>query len=93
MVVNYRELVTESKATIENLYQTFGVPMNDDYTEVVEARDSEAWSHMARYSYSAEEFGMHASKMHRELVDSYEDYPWTPQPEQAANSRSSRRAF
>jgi len=86
MVVDYRDLVTQPKATIEKLYKTFGMPMNNDYAAVLEERDSKARSHKTSHSYSAKEFGMDVNKMHRELADFYGEYQWTPPAEQIATS-------
>ena len=76
MVVDYRELVAQPRETIEKLYHTLGLPMTDDYSAILEERDSKSRKHSTKHSYSTEEFGMDVSKMHRELAEFYEEYQW-----------------
>ena len=76
MVVDYRDLVTQPKDTIEKLYQNFGLPVSATYAKVLAERDSEARAHTTKHSYSAREFGMDVEKMQRELADFYEQYQW-----------------
>ncbi len=82
MVVDYRDLVTQPKASIEILYQTFGIPMSAEYATVLDEQDGKARSHKTSHSYSAQEFGMDVDKMHRELAEFYEEYRWEPPAEQ-----------
>lgn len=83
MVVDYRELTSQPKATIESLYQRFDIPMSPNYAERLEERDQKARAHKTSHSYSAKEFGMDVDKMYRELRDFYEIYQW-PVPGAAA---------
>ena len=76
MVVDYRELVSQPKATIEKLYRNFNLPISNTYATVLRAQDSKARAHDTKHSYSAREFGMYVQKMHRELADFYERYCW-----------------
>jgi hypothetical protein len=76
MVVDYRELVSQPKATIEKLYRNFNLPISNTYATVLRAQDSKARAHDTKHSYSAREFGMDVQKMHRELADFYERYCW-----------------
>jgi omega-hydroxy-beta-dihydromenaquinone-9 sulfotransferase len=80
MVVDYRDLVTQPKDTIEKLYQNFGLPVSETYAKVLAERDSEARAHTTKHSYSAKEFGMDVEKMQHELAEFYAQYHW-PKPE------------
>ena len=86
MVVDYRDLVTQPKDTIEKLYQNFGLPMSATYAKVLVERDSEARAHTTKHSYSAREFGMDVEKMQHELADFYEQHQWPKPTPQATAS-------
>ena len=73
---DYRDLVSQPKATVEALYEAFDLPMSSEYRSVLEARDNKARTHKTRHKYSAREFGMDVTRMYRELADFYEIYGW-----------------
>ncbi|MFK7978334.1 MAG: sulfotransferase [Halioglobus sp.] len=79
VVVDYRELVTRPKETIEALYQVFSIPMSPVYRLVLDERDEKAREHKTKHSYSAKEFGMDIDRMYVELEEFYETYDW-PHP-------------
>ncbi len=83
MVVDYRELIAQPKATIEKLYQTLGLAMSEHYAALLQERDSKARKHSSKHSYSADEFGMDIEKMLLELADFYQEYEW-PTPDARA---------
>ena len=80
MVVDYRDLVSQPKATIEKLYQTFSIDMPPEYAALLDERDQEAREHQTSHKYTAKEFGMDVAKMQAELSEFYEQYQW-PRPE------------
>ena len=79
MVVDYRELVAQPKATIEALYQQLDIPMTDTFAAALQQRDDKAKNHSTSHRYSADEFGMDVKRMQEELADFYEEYQW-PRP-------------
>ena len=83
MVADYRDLVSQPKATVEAIYEAFGLPMSDEYRAILEERDNKARAHKTSHKYSAKEFGMDVDRMYRELADFYKDYGW-PIPGEAA---------
>lgn len=78
MVVDYRELVAQPKKTVVTLYQNLGLPITEKYSEKLDERDKSARQHNTEHSYSAQEFGMDVSKLHRELASFYDQYQWDP---------------
>jgi hypothetical protein len=86
MVADYRELVSQPRATIEKLYQTFGMHMSEQYAAILEERDGKARAHKTTHSYSAEEFGMDVAKLHQELAEFYSEYQWQAPEAQASTS-------
>jgi hypothetical protein len=76
LAVDYRELIAHPRATIEKLYQTFGLPISTAYAETLAAQDAKSRQHKSRHSYSAEEFGIDTDRMRRELEEFYREYGW-----------------
>lgn len=76
LAVDYRELVTQPKATIEKVYSALGLVLSDEYKAVLAEKDSQVRQHKTKHSYSAEEFGIDTARMRQELEEFYAKYQW-----------------
>jgi omega-hydroxy-beta-dihydromenaquinone-9 sulfotransferase len=86
MVLDYRDLISHPKETVEKLYEALGLPMTEAYAAILGERGAKSKKHSTKHSYSADEFGMDVEKMHRELAQFYEQYQWDTPKEQTTAS-------
>lgn len=76
VVVDYRQLVAQPKATVERIYKALDLTMSNAYSKEMRERGQRAKKHSTKHSYSAEEFGMNIDRMQGELSDFFEEYRW-----------------
>lgn len=86
MVLDYRDLISQPKETVEELYKVLDLPMTDAYAAILGERGAKSKKHSTAHSYSAGEFGMDVEKMVRELAEFYEQYQWEKPQEKIGES-------
>ncbi len=75
-VVDYRDVVADPAATIEQLYRDLGLPMTPGYREVLLAEGKRAREHRSAHAYSLAEFGLEADAIRSGLAPLFERYGW-----------------
>ena len=75
-IVDYRDIVEDPAATIEQVYQQLGFPISAEYRERLLAEGKRARRHVSGHSYSLAEFGLDESEIRTRLSDLFERYRW-----------------
>jgi len=75
-IVDYRDLIGDPAATIERVYQDLGLPMSDDFREVLTGEGKREGKHKTRHTYSLEEFGLESDAIRDQLGDLFERFHW-----------------
>ncbi len=75
-VIDYRELVADPAASIEQIYRALGLAISPEYREVLLAEGKRARQHKSGHSYSLEKFGLDAGAIRDGLAELFERYGW-----------------
>jgi hypothetical protein len=75
-IVDYRELVSEPKRTLSEVYDALGLPLTDSYTAALDEEQSRARTHKSGHRYSLDEFGLDADVIEKRLAPLFERYGW-----------------
>lgn len=75
-IVDYRNLVSEPKKTIERVYEELGLPVSPAMAAVLDAAQERARTHRSEHRYSLEEFGLRADEIRAELSDLFDRFGW-----------------
>ncbi len=80
-VVDYRDLVADPAAAIEQIYRELDIEMTPEYRELLLAEEKRAKKHVSGHSYSLEAFGLEADEIRSQLPDLFERYGWDSESE------------
>jgi hypothetical protein len=75
-IVDYREAVADPAATLETVYRQLGIPMSEEYRELLRAEGRRARAHVSGHDYSLAEFGLEADEIRSRLGDLFERFGW-----------------
>ena len=56
--MRYQDLVVNPKATVESIYNRFGIPLTPEYQDLLEIETEKAKKFTSHHSYSLEEMGL-----------------------------------
>ncbi len=76
LVVDYRQLTAAPKQTVEEIYHTFGLPVEQGYSDLLDEKNANVKQHKTQHKYSTEEFGMDVEAMRGELAEFFDAYGW-----------------
>ena len=74
--VDYRELTSAPKSTIESVYQTLGLTLSPTYYDYLTRHEEKEKKHSSHYSYSLDDYVITAEEIELRLRDFYEQYQW-----------------
>jgi hypothetical protein len=80
-LIDYRDLVSDPAATIEQAYRELDLPMSAGYRELLSAEGTRARQHRSGHAYSLEKFGLEADAIRTRLSDLFERYDWDEEAE------------
>ena len=80
-VIDYRDLVADPAATIEQIYRALGFQVSPDYREVLLSEGKRARQHKSTHSYSLEKFGLDAGAIRSGLAGLFGQYGWDKESE------------
>jgi len=80
-VIDYRDLVADPAATIEQIYRALGFRVSPDYREVLLSEGKRARQHKSTHSYSLEKFGLDAGAIRSGLAGLFGQYGWDKESE------------
>jgi len=75
-VVDYRELVADPAAAIDQVYRELGMEMSAAFRETLGDESARSRKHVSTHSYSLEEFGLDADEIRSQLADLFERFGW-----------------
>ena len=75
-MIDYRDLVSDPAAAIEQIYRALGFAISPEYREVLLAEGKRARQHKSGHSYSLEKFGLDAGAIRNGLAGLFEQYRW-----------------
>lgn len=75
-IVEYRDLVAETKATVERVYERIGLDMTSSVARALDEQQTKARQHIAKHDYTMAEFGLQEEEIQRELADFFAEYGW-----------------
>ncbi|MFT4519554.1 MAG: hypothetical protein ACI9JM_001951 [Halioglobus sp.] len=76
IVVDYRELTAQPRATIRKLYDTLGMPLSKSFDTFLAGQEEREKSHKTGFRYSMDEFEVTHERIERELNEFFDDYGW-----------------
>jgi len=88
-VVDYRNLVADPKAAVEEVYRDLGLEMTPEFAAVLEQEGKRARAHKTSHRYGLEEFGLTAAQLEEEMHDLFERFGWERVAEEDASSSTS----
>jgi hypothetical protein len=80
-IVDYRDLVADPAATIEQIYRALDLAISPEYRETLLAEGKRARQHKSRHSYSLEKFGLDAGAIRSGLAELFDRYGWDQEGE------------
>ncbi len=91
IVVDYRELTTEPRATVHKIYQALGMPLADSFDQFLQSQEEREKSHATEFHYSIDDYELSREKIESQLSDFYDAYGWPRagiMPQATESSRS-----
>jgi hypothetical protein len=80
--VDYRDLTSAPKETIERLYKAINLQISPDYQQYLEQQESKEKAHKSHFSYSIDDYSITPEKIEHELAEFYDEYQWPRVSEQ-----------
>ncbi len=77
--MDYRELVSDPAAAIEGVYRELGLPMSDNFRQLLQGESKREQKHKTGHSYSLAEFGLEGDVIRDQLGDLFERFQWDAQ--------------
>lgn len=74
--IDYRQLTTAPKATIEKVYADLGLEMTPTYRAFLEAEEARAKRHETEHRYSLAEFGLDDKEIRLRLAPLFKQFHW-----------------
>jgi len=75
-IIDYRELVSAPRATIEKVYADLGIAMTPQMSAFLAAEEARARKHETEHRYSLGEFGLEQQEIRRRLAPLFERFGW-----------------
>jgi len=76
IVVDYRELTTEPRATVQKIYHAFDLVLTECFDQFLQAQEDREKSHSTEFQYRIEDYELSREKIESQLSDFYEAYGW-----------------
>ena len=76
IVVDYRELTTQPRATVLEIYRAFGMPVSKKFNAQLLAQEDKERSHSSRFEYSIDDYELSRERIETELSDFFNQYHW-----------------
>lgn len=73
-MVRYKDLIADPQATVESIYEQFGIEMTPEYRRILHQESEKAKRYKSNHSYSLEEMGLDQKQIAREFQSAVRDY-------------------
>lgn len=81
-VVDYRDLVSQPKATVEAIYDALDIEMTPAVSAALDAQQRRARTHQSSHHYGLEEFGIDEAQLKQDLRKLFDRFGWDAPPNQ-----------
>lgn len=78
-IIDYRELTTAPKATMQRVYEELGLPITAAFEHYLDAEQNKTRKHQSSHTYSLEEFGLDDREIHDRLAPLFVRFDWQAQ--------------
>lgn len=78
-IIDYRELTSTPKSTIEKVYADLDIPMTASYSQFLSTEQDKTRKHETTHTYSLAEFGLDDSEIYDQLAPLFERFNWETQ--------------
>lgn len=75
-IIDYRELITAPKATMEQVYHDLDLPVTEKFDLFLTAQQEKSRKHETTHSYSMAEFGLSDQEIHNKLGPLFTRFNW-----------------
>jgi hypothetical protein len=75
-VVDYRELTTTPRETVQKVYAAIDIELNDEFDKWLLAQAEREKKHQAKFEYSLGDYELPPERLETELAVFYEEYQW-----------------
>ena len=82
--VDYRELVSSPKQTVESIYSALDISMSGEYKDFLTRQEEKEKKHSSHYRYNIDDYAVTPAEIEAELDDFYQQYHWPRVSEQQA---------
>ena len=82
--MDYRELVSSPKQTVESIYSALDISMSGEYKDFLTRQEEKEKKHSSHYRYNIDEYAVTPAEIEAELDDFYRQYHWPRVSEQQA---------
>jgi hypothetical protein len=89
-VVDYRKLVAQPRATVEQIYADLGIEMSDAVRQALQHEQERARKHETEHRYSLAEFGLDDAEIRRTLAPLFERFDWDAEAVEAQSAGITR---
>ena len=84
--VDYRELTTSPKATVEQVYAALGIEMSPSFSDHLKAQEEKEKSHASHFEYSIDDYEISPLEIESRLAPHYDRYQWPRASEREPNT-------
>ncbi|MFT4826210.1 MAG: hypothetical protein ACJASY_000696 [Halioglobus sp.] len=74
--VDYRDLISAPKQTVELIYAALNLGMSETYSEYLSGQEEKEKKHSSHYSYDIEDYAVTPAEIEAELDEFYKKYDW-----------------
>lgn len=75
-VVDYRDLVSQPKATVEAVYEALGIEMTSAVSQALASEERRARAHHTSHRYDLDEFGIDEERLKCDLRELFDRFGW-----------------
>jgi omega-hydroxy-beta-dihydromenaquinone-9 sulfotransferase len=79
-VVDYRDLISRPRATVEAVYDALDIEMTPAVSEALEAEERRTRAHQTSHRYALEEFGIDEAQLKDDLHELFDRFGWDVKP-------------
>ncbi|MEZ5501259.1 MAG: sulfotransferase [Halioglobus sp.] len=76
VVVDYRGLTTEPRATVHKIYTAIGLPLCDSFDRFLSSQEEREKAHRTEFQYSIDDYDLSPERIESQLLDFYDIYHW-----------------
>lgn len=76
VVVDYRELTTQPRATVHKIYSALDMPLTESFDSFLQSQEEKEKSHKTDFRYSIDDYAVSREDIEAQLSNFYDTYHW-----------------